>query len=288
MQEILQKLEESYPYLSAGQKKVAQLFFEEPSVIAFSSALEAGKHVNVSESTVIRLTQKIGYKGYTEAQHMIQRKLAEERWRKIQPENKELSEDQTFLHNLLDADIANISKLKESLKEESLLKVVEHISNARKIYVTSNFFSFGLGHLFVQWLNMALDNSEMLMQGDTQYYQQLSKIGEQDLVLALAFPRYTKNIVETVQTSKLHGATVVSITDQPDSPVAPYSDIVLEAAMNSNLKIDSFTAALSLLTSIMRFVSVKDHDKVNKNVQRVEKLYEEKEIFFDSHHANRF
>ncbi|KIL50999.1 MurR/RpiR family transcriptional regulator [Jeotgalibacillus campisalis] len=285
MQEILQKLEESYPHLSAGQKKVAKLFFEEPGVIAFSSALEAGKHVNVSESTVIRLTQKIGYKGYTEAQHIIQRKLAEERWKKLQPENKILSEDQTFLHNLLDADIANISKLKETLKEEILLKVVEHISGARKIYVTSNFFSFGLGHLFVQWLNMALDNTEMLMQGDTQYYQQLSKIGEQDLVLALAFPRYTKNIIETVQTAKQQGATVITITDQLDSPVTVHSDLVLEAAMNSNLNIDSFTAALSLLTSIMRFVSVKDHEKVKENVSRVEKMYVEKEIFFDSSHS---
>ena len=280
MQEILQRLELSYNHLSAGQKKVAKLFFEEPSLIAFSSALEIGRHVNVSESTVIRLTQKIGYKGYTEVQDIIQRNLAEERLLNLHKGNQRVSEDQSFLHNLLDADIANISKLKDTLKEETLIQVVDHISNARKIFVTSNLFSFGLGHLFTQWLNMVLDNTETLMRGDVQYYQQLSKLGEEDIVIALAFPRYTKNIIETVKTSKKQGATVIAITDTADSPVAAYSDILIEATINSNLKIDSFTAVLSLLTSIMRFVSVKDHEKVNKNLNRVEKLYQEKNVFY--------
>ncbi|PPA70893.1 MurR/RpiR family transcriptional regulator [Jeotgalibacillus proteolyticus] len=280
MQEMLQKLKDSYNHLSAGQKKVAKLFFEEPSVIAFSSALEAGRHVNVSESTVIRLTQKIGYKGYTEVQHMIQRKLAEERWLSGQPESS-LSEEQTFLHNLLDADINNISALKKTLKEEALHRVVEHISRARKVYVTSNLFSYGLGHLFTQWLNMVLDNTEMLIQGDTQYYQQLSKLGQDDVVIVLAFPRYSKNIIETVKTAKHLGATVISVSDKQDSPVAAYSTILLEVDVNTNLNIDSYTAAVSLLTSIVRFVSVKEHEKVTKNLKRVEKMYQEKQIFYE-------
>ncbi|TFE02207.1 MurR/RpiR family transcriptional regulator [Jeotgalibacillus salarius] len=281
MQDILQKLENSYSALSAGQKKVARLFFDNPSVIAFSSALEVGKMVNVSESTVIRLTQKIGYKGYPEAQHLIQRKLAEQRFHADQADRQETrSEGQAFLHSLLDADIANIEKLKHSLKEEDLLRVVDEISHARKVYVTSNLFSFGLGHLFTQWMSMVLDNTEMLMQGDVQYYQQLSKMDESDVVIVLAFPRYTKNILETVKTAKSQGAAIISITDSMDSPVAEHSDILLEAAMNSNLKIDSFTAVVALLTSIMRFVSVKEHEKVSANLERVEKMYEEKEIFY--------
>ncbi|AJD89880.1 hypothetical protein JMA_05630 [Jeotgalibacillus malaysiensis] len=281
MQDILQKLENSYTKLSAGQKKVARLFFDNPSVIAFSSALEVGKMVDVSESTVIRLTQKIGYKGYPEAQQQIQRKLAEARFYADQREHAEdKSEDQAFLHSLLDADIANIEKLKQSLKEEDLLRVVDIISHAKKVYVTSNLFSYGLGHLFTQWMSMVLDNTEMLMQGDVQYYQQLSKMDESNVVIVLAFPRYTKNILETVKTAKSQGATVISITDSKDSPVAAHSDILLEAAMNANLKIDSFTAVVALLTSIMRFVSVKEHEKVSANLERVEKMYEEKEIFY--------
>ncbi|TDL30947.1 MurR/RpiR family transcriptional regulator [Jeotgalibacillus sp. S-D1] len=281
MQEILQKLEDSYHLLSTGQKKVAALFFEEPSIIAFSSALETGRHVHVSESTVIRLTQKIGYKGYTEVQHIIQRKLAEERWLKPQP-GFGSREKQSFLHNLLEADIANISRLKESLKEETLLQVVQHISKARKIYVTSNMFSYGLSHLFAHWLNMVLDNTEMLMQGDIQYYHQLSKMNNQDVLISLVLPRYTNNVIETVKTSKAQGATVISITDQADSPIADHSDILLEATINSNLNIDSFTAVLSLLTAIMRFISVKDYEKVNENLRSVERMYQEKGIFHRS------
>lgn len=281
LKDLLQKLKESYNQLSYGQKKVAKVFFEEPNKIAFSPAFEIGKHVDVSESTVIRLTQKLGYKGYAEVQGIVQKDLAKERVLTQYKEVSNISNKQSFLHDLMQADAENILQLQRSIREEDFLKAVLTISKAKKIYITGNLLSYGLAHFFTQWLNMVLENTQLIIHGDGQYYHQLSMIQPEDVVIALIFPRYMKDTVETVKLSKGLGASVISITDSELSPVCVHSDIVLKVPINSSINIDSYTAVLSLITSIMRFVSVQDPIQVENKLKRIESIYHKTGVFYN-------
>lgn len=268
----------SYKEFSSGQKKIADLFFREPIFIAFSSALEVGKRVEVSESTVIRWTQKLGYKGYTEFQHTLQRKLAEERLNTARQEPPAAA-DQSFLENLLDADITSILKLKETIDEENLLQAVDCISKSDKRYVTGNFFDFGLAEWFGGWLGSALGNTTMMQPGTAAYYGQIGELGPQDTVIAFAFPRYTRTLMDTLEQAKRKGATVIVLTDREDSPAAKHADLVLAVSVNANLNIDSYTAVHALLTSVMRFLYVKEHAKVKEKLAQLEAAYTDQDIF---------
>ncbi|TWT27394.1 MurR/RpiR family transcriptional regulator [Planomicrobium sp. CPCC 101110] len=279
MQDILRAISSSYQDFSSGQKKIGDLFFQEPIFLAFSSALEVGKRVNVSESTVIRWTQKLGYKGYTEFQQLLQRKLAEEHFGQKEQKKAEPA-SQSFLGNLLDADIANLIKLKQTVDEEVLLQVVDAIGSTKRLYVTSNFFDYGLAHWFSTWMNIALDHTELLMPADVQYFSRLAKVESENTVIAFAFLRNTKPLMETLKMAKERGAEVIVFTDSADSPAAGIADISIPVFLDTNLNIDSYTAVHALLASIMRFVYVKEHTKVKENFSELEKIYKEKDIFF--------
>lgn len=279
MKDLLQKLQECYEGLSNGQKKVAKIFFEDPSKIAFSSAIEIGKDVGVSESTVIRLTQKLGYKGYAEVQELVQKDVVGQR---VLTQYKETSSinNKSFWNDLMDADVTNIQNLKNNLDEDTFLKVVKTISNGQHIYITGNLLSYGLAHFFSQSMNMILGNTELLISGDVHYYQQLSKVKPGDVLLAIILPRYMKSTMETVQYMKKAGASIIAITDSELSPVWKYADISIKVPINSSIKIDSYTAVLSLLTSIMRAVSIQDQCNVKKNLKLLEKTYQENNVFY--------
>ncbi|ANU09777.1 transcriptional regulator [Planococcus antarcticus DSM 14505] len=279
MQDLLRSVSNSYPEFSSGQKKVGDLFFKEPIFLAFSSALEVGRRVNVSESTVIRWTQKLGYKGYAEFQQVVQRKLAEERLEKAEQKRPEPIVDQSFLEKLLDADISSIVKLKKSINEDELLRVVDEISQADQVYVTSNFFDYGIADWFSNWLNLALGNTEMMQPSTGKYYTQISKLGKGHLVIAFAFPRYTRLVIETLKSAKAKGADVIVLTDSAESPAIAYADYVLTVSVNSNLNIDSYTSVHALLTSIMRFVYVKEQTKISGNLAKIEADYKERDLF---------
>lgn len=276
MKEILQKVENSVGEMSAGQRRLVKLLKENQMILAFSSAFEVGKRAEVSESTVIRWTQKLGYKGFTEFQTHLQQVLTEAH---IEKGESPAGPSASIVKNLLDADIQSLHTLKDSLDEEHLLQAVDAFSRAERIYVTSNFFDYGLAHSFASWLNMVQGNTELLMQGDIQYYQQLSRFTKHDVVLAFAFPRYTKNVNKTLEIAKQQGATVIVVTDGPQSPATLFADITFYVEVPTNLSIDSYTAVHALNATIMRFLYVKEHDRMVQHIDRVNDMYERQDIF---------
>ena len=252
------------------------LFKEDPLFFAFHSAGEIGKKANVSESTVIRWTQKLGYKGFLAFQQVVQVKMAEE---KIQQPQPAAQQEESFLASLFDEDTETISRLKKTLSEDQFMKAIDQISQARTIYITSDFYDYGIAHFFSHWLNILLSRCVLLMESDVNYYVQLSNVGKQDVVIALTFPRYTKSIIDILMTSKEQGASSIVITDTDESPASLLADVLLTVPINTSLNIDSYTAVLSLITSIMRFVSVQELESVSENLKRIEKLYEKKNVF---------
>lgn len=278
MQDMLRAISNSYNNFSSGQKKISDLFIQEPIFLAFSSALEVGKRGDVSESTVIRWAQKLGYKGYAEFQQVLQRKLAEERFGQTEQKTAE-PVAQSFLENLLDADISSLVKLKQSVDEETVLRVVDNIINAECLYVTSNFFDYGLAHWFASWLDTALDHTELLMPSDAHYFNRLARMKSGDIIIAFAFSRNTKSLIDTLKTARELKIKVIVFKDTEDSVVADYADISIPIFIDTNLNVDSYTAVHSILASIMRFVYVKEHEKVKRNFSRLENTYKEKDIF---------
>ena len=69
------------------------------------------------------------------------------------------------------------------------------------------------------------------------------------------------------------------MTDSTESPALAYADCALAVSVNSSLNIDSYTSVHALLTSIMRFIYVKDQEKVNGNWAKAEEVYKERNLF---------
>ncbi|MGG1658035.1 MurR/RpiR family transcriptional regulator [Brevibacillus sp. NRS-1366] len=277
---MVAKLKEQYESLSDGQKKVAKIIFENPSSVAFSSALEIGKQTGVSESTVIRLTQTLGYKGYAELQEMIKHELKKGRTLSQYQEISSMKAEQSFVKQLMSEDIHSIQRTMDSLHEEEIKRAVEMISKAERIFITASLYTSGLAHLFSDWMNVMLQNTELMIPHSSQFYSQLSRVNQNTLVIPVTFPRYTQSTVDVVKYVKERGAKVISITDSELSPVANYSDIVLISVINSEIKSDSYVSCLSLITSLIRAVTVENTEKVEKNLLELEKIYKDNHVFY--------
>src|SRR3954451_14469819 len=68
-------IKEKYETLSPGQKKVAKHLIEKLDESAFDTATMIGRKVDVSETTVIRLSYALGFNGFSEMLHYIQQQI---------------------------------------------------------------------------------------------------------------------------------------------------------------------------------------------------------------------
>ncbi|MFD4819506.1 MurR/RpiR family transcriptional regulator [Peribacillus butanolivorans] len=276
---LIEQLKEMYLNLSKSQQKVAKLFFDDMNIINYSTAAEIGKMANVSESTVIRLSQTLGYKGYTDFQDDFRQNFPQGRILAQSQEVRGFDKD-SLLKDLIEGDIQNLELVMKTLEEANLEKIAQMITSANKVFIVGQMSTYGLAHFLSQWLHMMLGHTQLLTPNTVNYYSELGKLDEETVVISIVFPRYLNSTLEIIKIAKEKGAKVIAITDSELSPVAPYADFQLTIPINSKLEIDSYASVMSVLNALTRYVSIVDSERVQSNLKEIEKYYAKNKIFY--------
>ena len=70
--QLISIIQSRYPKMSKGQKLIAQYIIKNYDKVAFMTASKLGETVGVSESTVVRFANALGYSGYPKLQDALQ------------------------------------------------------------------------------------------------------------------------------------------------------------------------------------------------------------------------
>jgi len=72
-------------------------------------------------------------------------------------------------------------------------------------------------------LNLILDNVELVAYGNSDIFDQMLTVDEQDIVIGIGFPKYTTRTIEALDFARCKNANIVAITDSL-SPLAEKAD----------------------------------------------------------------
>jgi len=140
------------------------------------------------------------------------------------------------------------------------LKIADCIIKARGKYVIGLRASSGCAFLLGRFLTQISPNVTTILDGDSRLFEGLKNIGEEDILVAISYPRYTKATIEALQFARDRKAITVAITDSTLSPVAQLSKFVLIAAANSCNFANSYTGCLSIINLLVTLIIHMDKD----------------------------
>ncbi|WKB35889.1 hypothetical protein QS257_00130 [Terrilactibacillus sp. S3-3] len=72
MSSVYQYIAEKMPQMSKAQLKIARYILENPNVVPFLTVEKLAKMAEVSDATVVRFANYLGYSGYPELQQSMQ------------------------------------------------------------------------------------------------------------------------------------------------------------------------------------------------------------------------
>ena len=135
-QNFLQLMTEKMPGFSKGQRQIAEYIRENYDKAAYMTASRLGAVVSVSESTVVRFANALGFAGYPEMQHALQ-ELARTHLTAAQRMGvaDSLMDRDTVLDKVLLGDADKIKRTLECLDRAAFEAAIECIVNARNIYI---------------------------------------------------------------------------------------------------------------------------------------------------------
>lgn len=279
-QDLMRSIQVKFPRLSKGQKLIAEYILKHYDKAAFMTAAKLGISVGVSESTVVRFANELGFSGYPKLQKSLQ-ELIKNKLTTVQ--RIELSNDfitqENALKGVLKADMENIRATLEKINHKTFENVVNSLFKAKKIYIIGLRSSSALAEFAGFYLNLILDNVKVVAYGVSDIFEQMINLSEDDVVIGIGFPRYAKRTIEALAFAKSRNADVVAITDSLLSPLAARADYTLIAQSNMASFVDSLVAPLSVINALIIAVGLREKEKISSTFATLEDIWEEYQVY---------
>lgn len=287
-QDLLTIIEERMPTFSKGQKQIASYIVEHYGKAAYLTAARLGKLVGVSESTVVRFANELEFEGYPEMQDALQ-KMIRTRLTSVQrmEVTNNLIGDGDILDKVLVSDAEKIRYTMDAINKSAFLEAVEKIAGARRIYIIGVRSSSTLAGFLNFNLRMIFDDVKFVQTTSrSEMFEEIMRIGEHDVMIAISFPRYSKRIANAVEFAHRAGADVVALTDSDNSPIAEFADQLLIAHSDMVSFVDSLVAPLSVINALVAALSMKKQEELTVRLRELEQIWDDYEVYEKSEESD--
>lgn len=278
--DLMRLIQVKFPRLSKGQKLIAEYILKNYDKAAFMTAAKLGNSVGVSESTVVRFANELGFSGYPKLQKALQ-ELIKNKLTTVQ--RLELSNDfisdGDALKGVLKADMENIRATLEKINPYTFEDVLNSIFTAKNIYIVGLRSSTAIAEFLGFYLNIILQNVRVVSYGISDIFEQMINVKEGDLVIGIGFPRYAAKTIDVLDFAKGRGADVVAITDSLLSPLAAKADYTLIAQSNMASFVDSLVAPLSVVNALIIAVGMREKENISDIFNNLEEIWQDYNVY---------
>lgn len=279
--DILAFLRENINTFSKRQKLIGNYLIENYDKAAYMTAAALSETVGVSESTVVRFAAEIGFSGYQGMQKRLRQITMTQ---STSVKRMEIASRHLNATNIVDAvlksDIRMIEHTMNEIDRKQFDSAVEAILNARTIYITGVRSAASLATFTDFYFHLMFDNTKLINSADpADMFEQVLRIDENDVIIGMSFPRYSKNIIKLLEYANKKGATVIGITDSVNSPIEKLSHYCLTARSDMDSFVDSLVAPFSVVNALIVALGMKHKAEVSKTFEDLENIWDEYEVY---------
>lgn len=225
--QLITKVKSRFQDLTEVEKRVADFIMEEPEKVLYMTVSELASASKVSDASIIRFARELGFDSFQQLKIALAKEREET---KINEKDITISKDDSAKEIAEKTKLSCIKAIDDTNSIVDIKKLedaVRAISGAKRVEVYGVGTSAAVA-MVIQYKLIRLGISCKAYDDPHIQAMSASTMNFGDVVIGVSHTGSTKDTVDSVKIAKEHGAFVISITDHPKSPIAKYSDIVLE------------------------------------------------------------
>ncbi len=272
MEKILQQISDAYKTFPPSQRKVADYIFHHLKQAILLNTTQIAARAHVSEATVIRFVNGLGFSGFAEFKRVVGEKvLADYSTSTRLIESAETMKGrQSLFTDILTGDIEKIRDLGAGITEGTFNHAIDKLCAARNLYILGLRASYALAFYLAFDLRFFLNSVHLVELGVGDLPEQLRDMGPSDVLVVISFKRHTRKTVDIAKKAKQKGAFIIAITNSELSPTAQLSDIALIAETKIPAYFESYTAPMSLLNALITAIALRQKDQALPMLNQLE------------------
>ena len=277
MENILDKISDTFHELTPIQRKVAQYVYHNINEAFLLNSFQIAKTANVSEATVTRFLTNLGFSGFSEFKREIARQVLESfsTTQRLAESAEDLKARGNVFSEILQGDIENIQTLTATISDQLFEQAVNELCSARSIYVLGLRSSYALAFYLTFDLRFFLDRVILIKPGIGDMPEQVLGVTKDDVLVVISFRRYTRESFNIAEKIKKRAGSVIALTNSELSPVAKLADVTLVASTNIPTYIESYTAPMSLINALITAIALRKKDQAISALNKLETTLEE-------------
>lgn len=215
---FLGAVRENLSRMPPTERRLAEFLLNFPGELASYNASELAKLANVSNATVSRFVQRLGYKSYEDARHHVRNEQSTGAAIYLSGTKEDTVSD------LVDVHFAqagrNLTDTGKTMSITEIDEIADAILSARRVAL----FGFRTSQAFASYLHwqmlQVVDNSRLLPQPGQTLAEEIASFTEKDCVLYFGLPRRIRNNDLILEHIRKSGAKLLYITDDKLPPNA--------------------------------------------------------------------
>lgn len=270
MENPIVNLQQKIGELTETQRRVADYIIKHPLDVAFLTIDQLAGLVKTSTTTIMRLTFNLGYSGYTEFQKGLQEILRNQAapQTRLEANIKGIKEDDLW-GRYAESQISNIQNTIDMISHEALDETLKMIMSANRIICTSVRSGLPVAQYLTHGLNRLFGNTTLVVADISDWVDSVVNMDENDLVIAISFPRYARRIIDFTRTAQKNGVKIISLTDSYSSPLASNSDLVLPCNSSSIAFHNSAVSSMFVADYIISALAINYPEQTKKRLDKV-------------------
>jgi DNA-binding MurR/RpiR family transcriptional regulator len=279
--QIENRIYQSLPHLASHQKKVADFMLEHMDLVALLPIQQVAKKAAVSEATIVRFAQLLGYKGYKELKETLSSTLQQHLTPTAQfhmaVAEKEKSPDTLKLaaQNV----ISNIHDTVQSIDPVVLSKVVAAIMSAQRVYCIGLEISSHLAQLMTFLLRLYSYNAQYLSMDYFRYPEQIAYMTKKDLLIGFSFSPYSRETIEAFALAKKRQISTIAFTDKKTAPIRHTATFCLQIKTDNLMFSNSLGAVVTVINAIINELNFKDKERTLRALEIIEDSIQDQRYF---------
>ncbi len=272
--EVDRAIAANYEKLSAGQRRAIDHLLADTRYGAVVSAPQLAAEIGISESTITRAAQTLGFAGFPDFQRHLRARFVAPVEERIASLGEDVDSDDVPLaiRVMLD-DAARIREMAEDLAIDQIHAVAGKLVDARRVLVYGERGSYGLALTLAMGLRLVLDDARLLTQAAGDLPDQLIGTEATDAVVAVSFRRVDRRTVNVLKVARARGAATIALTDHRSGAAARAAGLSLIARTGTLRLMPSFAPGASLVNAILEEVAARTRRSSAGRLREAEELW---------------
>jgi len=273
LEPVLNRLAGAVPDMSPQLRRAAGYLLDNPEAVGLASVREVAAAAEVKPNTLVRLAHAVGFEGFEDLRRPFREALLRggvsypDRARWLQSLAKG-GQGGVLYAQMAESLLGSLEALFTDFRAAELKRAAARIVAARATYVLGVGVSYAVVHNFAYLARMALDSVVAVPRDGGLPIDDLAKAGPKDLLLAVTFRPYRKEVVETVERAGQQGVPVIAVTDSRSSPIALKGTPSFLLSVETPEPFASTVAATALMETLFAFVVAEAGEAAVESIER--------------------